>query len=133
MCLNVVISAVISGPIILLIISAKAQNPNPKSQIPSPNPSRPVAVGIWGLGFGLWDFLYNGPDARRCPRPVGGPVPADHSDRQARGHGGARHEAPPVPAGCWRPPSSHAQPQRCPLLHPWPAPHPLTAPAPAAL
>src|SRR5258705_9313393 len=99
MCLNVVISPVISGPIILLIISAKAQNPNPKSQIPSPNPSRPVAVGIWGLGFGLWDFLYNGPDARRCPRPVGGPVPADHSDRQARGHGGAPHDAPPGPAG----------------------------------
>src|SRR5258705_10069396 len=118
MCLNVVISPVISGPIILLIISAKAQNPNPKSQIPSPNPSRPVAVGIWGLGFGLWDFLYNGPDARRCPRPVGGPVPADHSDRQARGHGGARDDARPVPAGPPPPPLFAGRPGPAPPLSP---------------
>src|SRR5258705_293649 len=53
MCLNVVISPVISGPIILSIISAKAQNPNPKSQAQTQVDSLQLGFGVWALGFGI--------------------------------------------------------------------------------
>src|SRR4051812_35699677 len=95
MCRNVVISPVISGPIILAIISAGSR------QLPAAGPLWPAActLGRCTLAAARWPLpAYNGPDARRRPCPVGGPVPADHPHRQARGHGGARDDARAVSA-----------------------------------
>src|SRR4029450_4717891 len=64
MCRNVVISPVISGPIILAIITG-----NPKSQIPKPKSQAKlgfpgaVGLGIWDLGFGMclqWAAMVDG-------------------------------------------------------------------------
>src|SRR4029434_918547 len=96
MCRNVVISPVISGPIILAIITG-----NPKSQIPDPKSQAKLGVsrriGIWNVGFGIWDVLTMGGNARWGPIPVGGAVPADDAHREARGHCRAGNDARALP------------------------------------
>src|SRR5258705_9315231 len=66
MCLNVVISPVISGPIILSIISAKAQIPNPKSQAQTQVDPLQLGFGVWALGFGISSTMARTLDGARA-------------------------------------------------------------------
>src|SRR5215208_1860945 len=88
MCRNVVISPVISGPIILPIIAI-----NDESQNPNPTP---------GCEFGIshFDLLTMGGNARWRSITVGGAVSPHDAHREARSDGRAGHDAgavSPVP------------------------------------